>query len=143
MPYSGKISQNKLLGITASLSFNVYDLQSGGIVFTTKSDGFKLPSYYTLGIGNANPYPLGNSGKFLINSLGNNISQIYDIKSNSIVGYFYCDSNDDFAVVSRDGRVEGTQEALRKVFWTARSSVIRTSLESTYEMVLHPGCFHR
>ncbi|MBK8290181.1 MAG: caspase family protein [Flammeovirgaceae bacterium] len=138
MPYSGKISQNKLLGITASLSFNVYDLQSGGIVFTTKSDGFKLPSYYTLGIGNANPYPLGNSGKFLINSLGNNISQIYDIKSNSIVGYFYCDSNDDFAVVSRDGRVEGTQEALRKVFWTARSSVIRTSLESTYEMGFTP-----
>ena len=138
MPYSGKISQNKLLGITASLSFNVYDLQSGGIVFTTKSDGFKLPSYYTLGIGNANPYPLGNSGKFLINSLGNNISQIYDIKSNSIVGYFYCDSNDDFAVVSRDGRVEGTQEALSKVFWTARNSIIRTSLESTYEMGFTP-----
>jgi WD40 repeat protein len=138
MPYSGKISQNKLLGITASLSFNVYDLQSGGIVFTTKSDGFKLPSYYTLGIGNANPYPLGNSGKFLINSLGNNINQIYDIKSNSIVGYFYCDSNDDFAVVSRDGRVEGTQEALSKVFWTARNSIIRTSLESTYEMGFTP-----
>jgi hypothetical protein len=138
MPYSGKISQNKLLSITASLSFNVYDLQSGGIVFTTKSDGFKLPSYYTLGIGNANPFPLGNSGKFLINSLGNNINQIYDIKSNSIVGYFYCDSNDDFAVVSRDGRVEGTQEALSKVFWTARNSIIRTSLESTYEMGFTP-----
>jgi hypothetical protein len=41
-------------------------------------------------------------------------------------------------VVSRDGRVEGTQEALSKVFWTARNSIIRTSLESTYEMGFTP-----
>lgn len=138
MPYSGKVAGDKLLGITASLSFNVYDLKAGGIQFTTKSDGFKLPSYYTLGVGNAHPFPLGSSGKFLINSLGNNINQIYDLASNSITGYFFCGANDDFAVVSRDGRVEGTQEALGKVFWTARNSVIRTSLESTYEMGFTP-----
>ncbi|KXK25578.1 MAG: peptidase C14 caspase catalytic subunit p20 [Bacteroidetes bacterium OLB12] len=138
MPYSGKISGNKLLAITASLSFNVYDIQSGGISFTTKSDGFKLSGTLMLGVGNAHPYPLGNSGKFLINSLGNNINQIYDIKTNAIVGYFFCDSNDDFAVVSRDGRVEGTPEALRKVFWTSRLSNQRTPLESTFESGFTP-----
>jgi len=138
MPYSGKISGNKLLAITASLSFNVYDIQSGGISFTTKSDGFKLSGTLTLGAGNAHPYPLGNSGKFLINSLGNNINQIYDIKTNAIVGYFFCDSNEDFAVVSRDGRVEGTPEALRKVFWTSRLSNQRTPLESTFESGFTP-----
>jgi hypothetical protein len=40
--------------------------------------------------------------------------------------------------VSRDGRVEGTPEALSKVFWTARSSVKRTSLESTSEKGFTP-----
>ncbi|MBX2897383.1 MAG: caspase family protein [Cyclobacteriaceae bacterium] len=138
MPYSGKVSNNKLLAITASLSFNVYDIQSGGISFTTKSDGFKLSGTLTLGVGNAHAYPLGNSGKFLINSLGNNINQVYDIHTNAIVGYFYCDSNDDFAVVSRDGRVEGTPEALRKVFWTSRLSNQRTPLESTFESGFTP-----
>lgn len=138
MPYSGKVSGNKLLAITASLSFNVYDIQSGGISFTTKSDGFKLSGTLTLGIGNAHAYPLGNSGKFLINSLGNNINQIYDIKTNAIVGYFYCDSNEDFAVVSRDGKVEGTPEALRKVYWTSRLSNQRTPLESTFESGFTP-----
>ncbi|MBX2915405.1 MAG: caspase family protein [Cyclobacteriaceae bacterium] len=138
MPYSGKVSGNKLLAITASLSFNVYDIQSGGISFTTKSDAFKLSGTLTLGVGNAHSYPLGNSGKFLINSLGNNINQIYDINTNTIVGYFFCDSNDDFAVVSRDGRVEGTPGALQKVFWTSRLSNQRTPLESTFESGFTP-----
>lgn len=138
MPYSGKVSDNKLLAITASLSFNVYDLQSGGISFTTKSDGFRLSGTLTLGVGNANAYPLGNSGKFLINSLGNNINQIYDINTNAIAGYFFCDSNDDFAVVSRDGRVEGTPDALSKVYWTSRLSSQRTPLESTFESGFTP-----
>lgn len=133
MPNSGKVAGDKLLAITASLSFNVYDLQSGGITFTTKSDGFKISGFAGLGVGNAHAFPLGNSGKYLINSIGNNINQVYDVKTNSIVGYFYCDSNEDFAVVSRDGRLEGTTEAMRKVYWTARGSNQRTSLESTFE----------
>lgn len=137
MPHGGRVFQDRLLAITASLSFNVYEIQTGGISFTTKSDGFKMPSPATMGVGNALPFPLGN-GKFLINSLGNNINQVYDINSNSIIGYFFCDSNDDFAVVSRDGRVEGTPEALSKVFWTARSSMTRTSLESTSEKGFTP-----
>ena len=137
MPYGGKISGDKLLAITASFSFNVYDIKEGGISFTTKSDGIKLSGYATLGIGNALPFPLGN-GKFLINTQGNNINQIYDMVSNSIIGYFFCDSNDDYAVVSRDGRVEGTPEALSKVYWTARNSTKRTSLESTFEKGFSP-----
>jgi len=137
MPYGGRVLGDKLLSITASLSFNVYDIKSGGISFTTKSDGIKLSSYVTMGIGNELPYPLGN-GKFLVNTLGNNINQVYDIESNSIIGYFFCDSNDDYAVVSRDGRVEGTPEALGKVFWTARNSTKKTSLESTYEKGFTP-----
>ena len=91
-----------------------------------------------MGVGNAIPFQLGNSGKFLINSLGNNINQIYDLKSNSITGYFFCDSNDDFAIVSKDGRVDGTPAALAKVYWTTRGGAQKTSLESTLERGFAP-----
>lgn len=137
MPYGGLVVGDKLLATSASLMFNVYDINKGGVDFTTKSDGLNIPPFFTLGIGNAHPFPLGNSGKYLINTLGN-MSQVYDVATNSIVGYFYCDSNDDFAVVSRDGRVEGTPEALRKVYWTARGSLVKTPLESTFESGFTP-----
>ncbi|MCW5911687.1 MAG: caspase family protein [Cyclobacteriaceae bacterium] len=137
MPYGGRVIGDKLLATSASLMFNVYDAQKGGVIFTTKSDGLNIPPFFTLGIGNAHPFPLGSSGKYLINTLGN-INQVYDVTTNAIVGYFYCDSNEDFAVVSRDGRVEGTPEAMRKVYWTARGSLVKTPLESTFESGFTP-----
>ena len=76
--------------------------------------------------------------KVLLNASKNNINQIFDSKSNSIIGYFFSDSNEDFAVISRDGRVDGTQGALAKVYWTSRKSNAKTSLESTFEKGFTP-----
>jgi len=137
IPYGGVTMDNKLLSITGSQSFNVNDLQSGNRVFTTMSDKVKLPAYGQLGVGSFNVYPLSKT-KLLFNGSKNNINQIYDVKTNSIVGYFFSDSNDDFAIVSRDGRVDGTPEALAKVYWTSRNSNKKTSLESTFEKGFAP-----
>lgn len=137
IPYGGVSIDNKLLSITGSQSFNVNDLQSGNRVFTTMSDKVKLPAYGQLGVGSFNVYPLSKT-KLLFNGSKNNINQIYDVKTNSIVGYFFSDSNDDFAIVSRDGRVDGTPEALAKVYWTSRNSNKKTSLESTFEKGFAP-----
>lgn len=137
IPYGGIVADKKFLSITASSSFNVYDLQSGQQVFTTKSDKYKMPAYGMLGVGSFNVYPLSKD-KVLFNGSKNNINQIYDVKTNSIVGYFFSDSNDDFAVVSRDGRVDGTPAALEKVYWTSRNSSKKTSLESTFEQGFAP-----
>lgn len=137
IPYGGVSIDNKLLAITASQSFNVNDLQSGKRVFTTMSDKVKLPAYPQLGVGSFNVYPLSKT-KVLFNGSKNNINQIYDVKTNSIVGYFFSDSNDDFAIVSRDGRVDGTPEALAKVYWTSRNSNKKMSLESTFEKGFAP-----
>lgn len=137
IPYGGIIADKKLLSITASSSFNTYDLQSGQQVFTTKSDKYKVPAYGILGVGSFNVYPLSKN-KVLFNGSKNNINQIYDVKTNSIVGYFFSDSNDDFAVVSRDGRVDGTPEALEKIYWTAKNTSKKTSLESTFEQGFAP-----
>ncbi len=132
IPYGGILSGDKLLAITASNAFIVNQYQTGTQVFTTKSDRIKFPAYPNFAVGSPGVYRLSKD-KVMINASKNNINQIYDIKTNSIVGYIFSDSNDDFAVVSRDGRVDGTPEALAKVYWTSRISTQRTSLESTFE----------
>lgn len=141
IPYGGIVAGQKLLSITASQSFNVNDLQSGQRSFTTMSDKVKLPAYPMLGVGSFNVYPLSGN-KVLFNGSKNNINQVYDVKTNSIVGYFFSDSNDDFAVVSRDGRVDGTPDALAKVYWTTRNATKKTSLESTFEKGFTPRLLH-
>lgn len=132
IPYGGVVSSGKLLAITASQAFIVNEYQTGKQVFTTKSDRIKIPAYPNFAVGSPGVYRLSKD-KVMINASKNNINQIYDIKTNSIIGYFFSDSNDDYAVVARDGRVDGTPEALAKVYWTSRISTKRTSLESTFE----------
>lgn len=139
----GIYTNNKLLALTASRSFNVYDEVAGSAVFTTKSDKWKFSGYPGLGVGSFNIYPLDeNNEKFFLNASGNNINQIYDVKSNSIIAYFFSDSNDDFAIVSKDGRVEGTADALGKVFWTTRLTLQRTTLESSMAKGFTPRLFN-
>lgn len=139
VPYGGTIFKDKLLTLSLSQSFTVREFLNGNILFTTKSDKLKMPTIWKFGVGSFHIYPLQQAGeKVLVNASKNNINQIYDSRTNAIVGYFFSDSNDDNAVVSRDGRVEGTPEALAKVFWSARSSTARTSLESTFEKGFTP-----
>ncbi|MCB0492008.1 MAG: caspase family protein [Cyclobacteriaceae bacterium] len=139
----GVYANNKLLALTASRSFNVYDANSGSAVFTTKSDKWKFSGYPGMGVGSFNIFPLDKENEtFFLNASGNNINQIYDAKSNSIIAYFYSDSNDDYAVVSKDGRVDGTADALAKVFWTTRLTLQRTTLESSMEKGFTPRLFN-
>lgn len=139
----GIYTNNKLLALTASRSFNVYDANSGSAVFTTKSDKWKFSGYPGMGVGSFNIFPLDQENEtFFLNASGNNINQIYDLKSNSIIAYFYSDSNDDYAVVSKDGRVDGTANALSKVFWTTRLTLQRTTLESSMEKGFTPRLFN-
>lgn len=133
IPYGGIISGDKLLAITASQAFIVNEYGTGKQIFTTKSDRIKFPAYPNFAVGSPGVFRLSKD-KVLINASKNNINQIYDLKTNSIVGYFFSDSNDDYAIVARDGRVDGTAEALAKVYWTSRVATSkRTTLESTFE----------
>ncbi|MFZ1808031.1 MAG: caspase family protein [Cyclobacteriaceae bacterium] len=139
----GVYANSKLLALTASRSFNVYDANSGSAVFTTKSDKWKFSGYPGMGVGSFNIFSLDKENEtFFLNASGNNINQIYDAKSNSIIAYFYSDSNDDYAVVSKDGRVDGTADALAKVFWTTRLTLQRTTLESSMEKGFTPRLFN-
>jgi WD40 repeat protein len=137
--YGGAIYGGKLLGMTYGHSFNVYDAQHGAMQFTTESERGGLPGFIVWGVGSYNVFPLKNkSQKVILSASKNNINQIYDVATNSIVGYIFSDSNDDFAIVSRDGRVDGTEGALAKLHWTSRKSSKKTSLESTFEKGFTP-----
>ncbi|MBL7854737.1 MAG: caspase family protein [Cyclobacteriaceae bacterium] len=134
IPYGGFIADDRFMAITVSQSFNVYRYSSGEAIFTTKSDKVKTPAFPSLGVGTFNVFPLTPSGnRVLLNASKNNINQIYDTQTNSIVAYFFSDSSDDFAVVSRDGRTDGTAGAMGKVYWTSKNATTRTSLESTFQ----------
>ena len=137
--WGGAIYGGKLMGMTFGHSFNVYDAQNTGMEFTTESERGGLPPFLVWGVGSYNIFPLEKkSQKVIVNASKNNINQIYDIATNAIVGYMFSDSNDDFAIVARDGRVEGTESALSKLYWTSRKSARKTSLESTFEKGFTP-----
>ena len=133
---SGIHYQDKLAVLTMAGALDVYNCTDGKLVFTTKNDkaSVKLtPNAVTTNYF----FPLGG-GKFIMNIFDNNINQIYDARTNSITGYLYVDANDDFAVVARDGRVDGTDAALTRVYWTSRRSTEKASLESRYEKGFTP-----
>ena len=137
--YGGSVYGGKILGLTYGHSFNVYDNRTGAMEFTTQQERGGLPGIIFWGVGSYNIFPLKNDGqKIILNATKNNINQIYDVTTNAIVGYLFSDSNDDFAVVSRDGRVDGTEGALAKLYWTSRKSSRKTSLESTFEKGFTP-----
>lgn len=132
--FSGASYKDKLLISLHTRTFQVYDINTRKVIFTTRNDhGFLNRNF----IGSRHIYPLGG-GKFLLNCSGNNINQIYDANVNAIIGYFYSDSNDDWAMVSRDGRVDGPLHVLSKVYWTSRKSTARTALESRFESGFTP-----
>jgi WD40 repeat protein len=139
VPYGGLVDGDRLFALTLAQAFNVNDSQTGALMFTTKSEKNKIPPFPRFGVGSFNVFPLQEKGrKILLNSTKNNINQIFDPESNAIIGYFFSDSNDDFAIVSRDGRVEGTPQALSKLYWTSRNSSKKTSLESTFAQKFTP-----
>jgi WD40 repeat protein len=139
VPYGGLLRGNRLFAVTLAQAFNANDSETGALMFTTKSEKNKIPPFPRFGVGSFNVFPLQNDGrKVLLNSTKNNINQIYDAESNAIIGYFFSDSNDDFAIVSRDGRVDGTPQALSRLYWTSRNSSKKTSLESTFTQKFSP-----
>jgi WD40 repeat protein len=139
VPYGGLFDGDRLFAVTLAQAFNVNDSQTGALMFTTKSEKNKIPPFPRFGVGSFNVFRLQEKGrKILLNSTKNNINQIFDAESNAIIGYFFSDSNDDFAIVSRDGRVEGSSQALSKLYWTSRNSTRKTSLESTFQQKFTP-----
>ncbi len=132
--------QDKVVGAAGYRGFSVFDYNKGGKLFTTKktkrnrsSKGFGLFGDYQ-----AYPHYQISDDKVLVNAYGDNINQIYSITQNEIIGYIFVDANGEYAVVSRDGRFDGTAGSSAKLYWSARKSLKKTSLESTFDRGFTP-----
>ncbi|MEQ9099967.1 MAG: caspase family protein [Imperialibacter sp.] len=131
--------KDKVLGTVAFRGFSVFDVHGSGKVFTTKvslNDRNRnlSPKTYL-----AHPHYALNDDKVLINAYGDNINQIYSASQNAIIGYIFVDAGGSLAVVTRDGRFDGTADASEKLYWAARRSLTRTKLESTFNQQFSPG----
>ncbi len=115
-------------------------------VFTTKrtirsdAKGGRSASWQ-IGIDVQNIKRIRNTSKFIINSFGDNVNHIYDAEKRQIIGYFYSDANDDFAVVARNGQVDGNDGVFSKLAWTTRKSKIKTPLGVNLENNITPKLF--
>ncbi len=99
--------------------FMVYG-SDGKPKYTTRRDGFVKDGPNI--IDRQTIKRVANTSVFLIQPFRKNINFLFDIEKLQVLGYFYTDSNDDWAVVARDGRVDGSNEAFSKLYWTERKS---------------------
>ncbi|WP_416865785.1 MAG: caspase family protein [Imperialibacter sp.] len=131
--------KDKVLGTVGFRGFSVFDIHGNGKVFTTKvslneRNRMLSPKTYL-----AHPHYTLSDDKVIINAYGDNINQIYSASQNAIVGYIFVDAGGSLAVVTRDGRFDGTTDASEKLYWAARKSLTRTKLESTFNQQFSPG----
>lgn len=132
--------QDKVICSVGYRGFSVFDYNKGGRVFTTKKTKRERSSSAISSLSDyqANPHYLIGGDKALINAYGDNINQIYSATQNEIIGYIFVDADGEYAVVSRDGRFDGTSESSEKLYWSTRKSAKKTSLASTFERGFSP-----
>lgn len=136
--YSTEIRGDYILATTSDIGFEVIKMSTGEKVYTTKWGKLKLLPVNEE-TGPKRIYPLYDGRSYLINYSSNNINEIYNAETNKITAYIYSDANDDFAVVSRDGRMEGNQAAISNVAWSERNSNKRVPLEATFDRYYTPN----
>ena len=132
--------QNKIICAVGYRGFSVFDYNEGGRIFTTKKTKRERSSSAISSLGDyqANPHYQISEDKALINAYGDNINQIYSTSQNEIIGYIFVDAGGEYAVVSRDGRFDGTSASSEKLYWSTRKSNKKTSLSSTFERGFTP-----
>jgi len=128
-----------------SQGFGIID-QNGEVKFSTrrsndeKSKGGRAFAWQ-MGIDVNNIKRIPNTSKFIINAFGTNINQIFDADKAEIIGYFYTDSNEEHAIIARDGRVDGSMEAFSKLAWTERKSDKRLPMDVNLEQFITPKLY--
>ncbi|MEQ8417973.1 MAG: caspase family protein [Imperialibacter sp.] len=137
---SAVLKDNLLMSSSVDYSFDVFDISSKEKVFSTKRDKVKLMmAPANQGVDKKRIYPLHDGKSFLINYSNNNVTQIYNAEANEIVGFIYADANDDLVTVSRGGQIDGSLEAISKIYWAERNLLSRVSLDATFDKYYTPN----
>ena len=137
---SAEISGDYALVTSIDNAFEVIDIRSGEKVYTTKREKTKFGQTFTkVGVDKKKIYPLYDGKSYLITYSKDNINQIYNADTRNIFAYIYSDSNDDLVVAARDGRMDGSSDAIANVYWSTRKSTKAVPLEATFDQFYTPG----
>lgn len=135
---------NLLLG--AETEFKVLNINDGSIRYRMNPDN-KVYAVASFGMYHSSDLVRLGNNKYLLYNKGFkkqkkflyfNSSKIFDLNTIQMSGYFYSDGSDSFAVVARDGRVDGDMDALKNVYWTSRKSAEKTYLDRTLDKNFTP-----
>jgi Caspase domain len=129
---------NLLWGRGGSTELKVFDINDGSVKYRMNSDSRNLYESKMVRLSN-NKYLFYTAGglKQKANMYFNS-SKIFDLNAMQMAGYFYSDGSDSYAIIARDGRVDGDMDALKNVYWTSRKSTEKTYLERTLDKNFTP-----
>ena len=144
IPLLNAISKNEkeLLAVSQNGVIKLIDLASGNILAEEKDTYIELNSKIGAYKGAKSvgyPYTI-SGGEFYIIPYSTGLMSLFSVKERKVVANIYMD-NIDWAVIAKDGRVDGTAGAFEKLEWREYSAdklIRKTSLESTFDKYFTP-----
>lgn len=122
-----------LVTTTDDRSIQIYDLQSNEVIsnqFASKVRLIRKLDHFPRNIFGV------NEGKnFIIGGFNKSLLYIYNAEKKGISGYIHL-YNDDWAVVSADGRMDGSLPAIKNLSWS--EGLIKIPLENTFDANFTP-----
>ncbi len=126
--------------ITASLdgTITMFDLNSGAMLSQLKDTQVSRAENSSKRVGI--PYKIGG-GEFYLIPYSTGIATLFSSKTRSIVANLFFDQ-EDWAVIAKDGRLDGTAPALDKLEWveynTSGKVKSRSTVEASFEKYFTP-----
>ncbi|MBS1558942.1 MAG: caspase family protein [Bacteroidetes bacterium] len=126
--------ENKIvIATTDDNSVEIYDMQTGSPI-TSKSRS-KVRLLRKLDHFPKVIYPLNEGSNFIVGGFNQNLLYLFNREKRGVTGYFHS-FNNEWAVVAADGRMDGSQEAIKNLVWQEGNSSI--PLEQTFERAYTP-----
>jgi hypothetical protein len=135
----------EMVSVSPSGNIKLIDIATGELITETKD------TYITAGANLSSPYEKGKKsvnmkivkiqgGDFFLIPYSTGIMSLFSTKERKVVANIFTDM-DDWAIIAKDGRVDGTSGAFDKLEWREydRDNLIKkTSLESTFDKYYTP-----
>lgn len=122
-----------LVATTDDRSIQIYDLQSSEIISNQFASKIRL-------VRKLDHFPRNifgvNEGKnFIIGGFNKSLLYIYNAEKKGVSGYIHL-YNDDWAVISADGRMDGSMAAIKNLSWS--QGLMNIPLENTFDASFTP-----
>lgn len=127
---------NILVTTTDDRAIHIYDLQTNEIIsnqFATKIRLARKLDHFP-----RNVFGVNEGKNFIIGGFNKSLLYIYNAEKKGVSGYIHL-YNDDWAVISSDGRMDGSLNAIKNLSWSA--GLANIPLENTFDVNFTPRLF--